>query len=116
MEHQMNKTVLAVSIVLAQFLAVNAFAAGGGEVDPAAGKAAPSQKSTKEEKAAAKAERKKEGASEAKQMKTGDVDTSTKTTTKKATKAEKDAARAARKASSAEMAKKHSNPAGEVMK
>ena len=62
----MKKTLLTLSVVLAQMLAVSAFAQSKGEADPAQSKAAPSAPATAAEKAQAKATRRAEGAKAAK--------------------------------------------------
>jgi hypothetical protein len=109
----MNKTLLAVGLVLAQMLTVNAFAQSKGEADPAGAKAIPSAKATPEEKAAAKATRKAEGAKVSKANVPGDATPASDGVAKKTTKAERKAAAAKRKAATAAAVKKGEIPSGE---
>jgi hypothetical protein len=109
----MKKILLPVSLVLAQMLAVNAFAQVKGEVDAAQSKAVPSAKATKEEKAAAKAARKAEGKAVAKTASPADANPGSMGTAKKTTKAERKAAAAKRKAEAAAALKKGEIPSGE---
>jgi hypothetical protein len=108
----MNKTLLAVGLVLAQMLTVNAFAQSKGEADPAGAKAIPSAKATAQEKAAAKATRKAEGTEAAKKFTPGGY-TGTTAVANKATKAERKAAAAKRKAEAAAAVKKGEIKSGE---
>lgn len=108
----MNKLVLSLSLVLAQMLAVSAFAQTKGEADPAQSKAIPSAPATKAEKATAKQTRKAEGAAIAKTSKT-DADPSSLGTAKVATKAERKAAAKQRKAALAPAVKKGDISSGE---
>ncbi len=95
-------------------LAVGAFAQGKGEADPAQSKAAPSTPATATEKAAAKKQRRIEGAAAAKEMKTGEQPSPSMGTRKSATKAERAAARKHRRAAAADALKKGEIPAGET--
>ena len=111
----MKKLLLPLSLVIAQMLAVSAFAqTKGGEADPEQSKGQTPPKATPAEKATAKAARKVEGA-----------DTTAKTTlrrpgeetgagaAKAATKQERAAARAKRKAAAAAALKKGEIASGE---
>jgi hypothetical protein len=109
----MNKIVLSVSLALAQLLAVNAFAQSKGEADPAGAKAMPSAKATPQEKAAAKATRKEEGAKVSKAASPADAMPSSMGEAKKTTKAERKAAAAKRKAAAAAAVKKGETTSGE---
>jgi hypothetical protein len=109
----MNKLVFSLSLALAQMLAVSAIAQTRGEADPAQSKAIPSQPATKAEKAAAKSQRKAEGAQASKSHKTGDADPSSLGTARKTTKEERAAARQKRKAAVAPAVKKGEIPSGE---
>ncbi len=109
----MNKLVLSLSLVVAQMLAVSAFAQTKGEADPAQSKAIPSAPATASEKADAKKTRKAEGAAAAKAKKTGDADPSSLGKAKAATKAERKAAAAKRKAELAPAVKKGEISSGE---
>jgi len=109
---RMNKLVLSLSLVLAQMLAVSAFAQSKGEADPAQSKAAPAAPATPAEKAAAKSARKAEGAAAAKTETAGDTPSSMGTA-KSATKAERKAAAKKRKAAVAASVKKGEIPSGE---
>lgn len=104
----MNKIVLAVSLALAQMLAVNALAQSKGEADPAQSKAVPAAPATKAEKAAAKEQRKASGKEIAKASKAAgeDKDNLSKGKAKVATKEERKAAKAANKAAAKEAMKK----------
>lgn len=108
----MNKVVLSISLVLAQLLAVSAIAQTRGEADPAQSKAIPSAKATPEEKAAAKAARKAEGKTVAKEAIVSDRP-STTAKAKAATKEERLAARQKRKAAAAAALKKGEITSGE---
>jgi len=110
----MNKFVVSLSLVLAQVVAVSAIAQSKGEVDPNQSKAAPSAPATRGEKAAAKAERKAEGAQAARTHKPGDAEPASLGTAKKYTKAERAAARQKRKAAVAPAVKKGEIPSGEI--
>ena len=106
----MKKIVLTAGVLLAQLLAVNAFAAG--EVDADQSKAAASTPVTAQEKHEARAARKATGAAVAKSEKAaGEAATAddSATASKKATAAEKKAARAKRKAAGAAAAKEQQN-------
>ena len=111
----MNKLVLSLSLVVAQMLAVSAFAQSKGEADPEQAKAIPSAPATKAEKAAAKSTRKAEGSKVAKAaLKVGeDEDNKSKGTAKVATKAERKAAAIKRKADVAPAVKKGEISSGE---
>jgi hypothetical protein len=108
----MKKTLLTVSIVLAQMLAVSAFAQTKGEADPAQSKAAPAAPATATEKAQAKATRKAEGAKVSKGAKADQGPESTGVA-KVASKEEKAAAKAKRKAATKEAVKKGQTTSGE---
>lgn len=112
-ENLMNKTLLAVSLVLAQMLAVNAFAQSKGEADPSGARAIPSAKATAEEKAAAKATRKADGTAAAKAATAGDATPSSVGVAKKVSRAERKAAAAKRKAAAAEAVRKGEIKSGE---
>jgi hypothetical protein len=111
----MNKVVLAVSLAMAQLLAVNAIAQSKGEADPAQSKAAPAAPATKAEKAAAKEQRKAEG-KKVKAETPGAADPAGKSAgvAKSATKEQKAEARATRKVSAADSVKKGEIPKGEA--
>lgn len=109
----MKKTLLTVSIVLAQMLAVGAFAQSKGEVDPAQSKAAPSAPATAAEKAQAKATRKAEGAKAAKVDVPGGPGPESTGVAKVATKEEKAAAKAKRVAAAKDAVKKGQTTSGE---
>lgn len=109
----MKKTLLTVSIVLAQMLAISAFAQTKGEADPAQSKAAPSAPATAAEKAQAKATRKAEGAKAAKADAPGGTGPEPTGVAKVATKDEKAAAKASRKAVTKEAVKKGQTTSGE---
>jgi len=109
----MKKVVLALSVALAQMLAVSAFAQGEvGGVKPSA----PVKKATAEEKASGKAMRKAEGTAAAKTSTPGEVGDVKAGPSKSAmTKEEKAAARAKRKADTAAANKSGALPkSGEV--
>lgn len=106
----MKKTMLALGIAAAQMFAVGAFAQGevGGVKKPP-----PATAASPQEKAAARAERRTEGAEAVKQNKDGEVGRSkAPPPAAKATPEEKAAARAQRKAEGAEAIRKQ--PSGEV--
>ena len=107
----MNKTLLAVTLGLAQMLAVSAFAQVKGEVDESCSRAIPAAKCTPAEIAAAKAARKVEGTAAAKANKAEDP--APIGVAKKATKAERKAAAAKRKTEAAAALKKGEIPSGE---
>ena len=109
----MNKTLLTLSIVLAQALTVSAFAQSKGEADPAGSKAAPSVPATPAEKAAAKAQRKGEGKETVMMAKRADADNTSMGTAKSATRDEKVAAAKKRKAAATEAVKKGEVTSGE---
>jgi hypothetical protein len=109
----MKKTLLTVSIVLAQMLAISAFAQSKGEADPAQSRAAPSAPATPAEKAKAKETRKAEGAKAAKADVPGGAGPEPTGVAKVATKEEKAAAKTKRKASAADAVKKGQIPSGE---
>lgn len=109
----MKKTLLTLSIALAQMLAVGAFAQSKGEADPAQSKAAPSAPATAGEKAKAKATRKAEGAKAAKADQPGGTGPESTGVAKVATKDEKAAAKASRKAVTKEAVKKGQTTSGE---
>jgi hypothetical protein len=109
----MKKTLLTMSIVLAQMLAVSAFAQTKGEADPAQSKAIPSAPATAAEKAEAKATRKAEGAKAAKADMPAGPGPEPKGVAKVATKEEKAAAKAKRKAAAKEAVKKGQTTSGE---
>jgi hypothetical protein len=109
----MKKTLLTLSIVLAQMLAVSAFAQTKGEADPAQSKAAPSAPATATEKAQAKVTRKAEGAKAAKADQPGGVGPESTGVAKVATKDEKAAAKVKRKAAAKEAVKKGQTTSGE---
>jgi hypothetical protein len=111
----MNKTLLSLSLVLAQALAVSAFAQSKGEVDPANAKATPSAKVTPAERAAAKKARKAAGTAAVK-GETPDVTPEAKGVRKSATKAERAAARKTRRAAAADAVKKGETTSGELSK
>jgi hypothetical protein len=111
----MNKTLLSLSLVLAQALAVSAFAQSKGEVDPENAKPAPTVKATPAERAAAKKARKAEGAAAAKSAQP-DVSPNAAGVRKAATKEERLAARKKRKAAAAEAVKKGETTSGELSK
>jgi hypothetical protein len=111
----MNKVVLAVSLAVAQLLAVNAIAQSKGEADPAQSKAAPAAPATKAEKAAAKEQRKATGKEVSKTATMSDEkDNASKGTAKSATKEQKADAKATRKVSAADSVKKGEIPKGEA--
>lgn len=106
----MKKTVLSLGIAVAQMFAVGAFAQGevGGVKKPP-----PATPASPQEKAAAKAERKAEGAEAVRQNKDGEVGrVKAPPPATKATPEDKAAARAKRKAEGAEAIK--TQPSGEV--
>jgi hypothetical protein len=109
----MKKTLFTLSIVLAQMLAVGAFAQSKGEADPAQSKAIPSAPATPAEKAQAKATRKAEGAAAVKNA--GPADATNKSTgiAKVATTEEKASAKAKRKAAAKDAVKKGQTTSGE---
>lgn len=109
----MNKLVLSLSLVVAQMLAVSAFAQTRGEADPAQSKAIPSAPATKAEKAAAKQTRKAEGATAVKQEERLDESNKSKGVAKVATKSERKAAAIKRKAEIAPAVKKGEISSGE---
>jgi hypothetical protein len=109
----MNKTLLSLSLVLAQALAVSAFAQSKGEVDPANAKATPSAKVTPAERAEAKKARKAEGTAAAKSD-TPDVTPEAKGVRKSATKEERAEARKKRRAATAAAVKKGEIKSGEL--
>jgi hypothetical protein len=111
----MKKLLLPLSLVLAQMLAVSAFAqTKGGEADPEQSKGQTMPKATPAEKATAKAGRKAEGAAVAGQgVKPLAAQETGAGTAKAATKQERDAARAKRKATAAAALKKGEIPSGE---
>ena len=109
----MKKTLLTMSVVLAQMLAVSAFAQTKGEADPAQSRAAPSAPATAAEKAQAKATRKAEGAKAAKADVPGGPGPEPTGVAKVATKSEKAAAKAKRKAAAKEAVKKGQTTSGE---
>lgn len=111
----MNKTLLSLSLVLAQALAVSAFAQTKGEVDPENAKAAPAVKATPAERAAAKKARKAEGTTAVK-SRAPDASPNPVGVRKSATKEERLAARKARKAAAAEAVKKGETSSGELSK
>lgn len=111
----MKKIILPLSIALAQMLAVSAFAqAKGGEADTTGSMAAPSAPATPAEKAAAKAERKTEGAAAAKDMAPQEGESKSAGTARKYTKAERAEARAKRKAETAAAIKRGEVKSGEM--
>lgn len=98
----MKKIILPLSIALAQMLAVSAFAqTKGGEADPTGAKAAPSAPATPAEKAAARTDRKTEGAAAAKSEAPQEGMPQSAGTARKTTKAQRKAAHAKRKAAAA---------------
>lgn len=109
----MKKSLLTVSIVLAQMLAVGAFAQTKGEADPAQSKAVPSAKATPAEKAQAKATRKAEGAKAAKADQPGGTGPESTGVAKAATKDEKQAAKVKRVAATKDAVKKGQTTSGE---
>ena len=109
----MKKTLLTLSIVLAQAFAVSALAQSRGEADPSGSKAAPSAPATAAEKAAAKAQRKGEGKETVLMAKRADADNTSMGTAKAATKEEKVAAAQKRKAAAAAAVKKGEITSGE---
>ena len=109
----MKKTLLTMSIVLAQMLAVGALAQTKGEADPAQSKAAPSAPATTTEKAQAKVTRKAEGAKAAKADQPSGPGPEPQGVAKVATKEEKAAAKAKRKAAAKEAVKKGQTTSGE---
>ncbi len=109
----MNKTLLTLALAAAQMLAVNAFAQVKGEVDPAQSKAIPAAKATPQEKAAAKAARKTEGAKAAKADMPGDAKPESVGVAKTTTKEERKVAAAKRKTETAAALKKGEIKSGE---
>lgn len=111
----MKKLLLPLSLVVAQMLAVSAFAqTKGGEADPEQSKGQTMPKATPAEKATAKAARKEEGAAVAgKPVTPRAAEEKGVGTAKAATKQERDAARAKRKATAAAALKKGEIPSGE---
>ena len=109
----MKKTLFTLSIVLAQMLAVGAFAQTKGEADPAQSKAVPAAPATPGEKAQAKATRKAEGAAAVKNAGPADATNQSAGVAKVATKDEKVAAKAKRKAAAKEAVKKGQTTSGE---
>ncbi|WP_048440654.1 hypothetical protein [Caenimonas sp. SL110] len=109
----MYKILVPAGIVLAQMLAVGAYAQPKGEADPAQSKAAPSKPATPAEKAVAKADRKAEGTAAAKSKPREDAANASKGTAKAATKEERAAAKAKRKAEAASAVKKGEIKSGE---
>jgi hypothetical protein len=110
---RMKKIVLPLGFALAQLLAVSAFAQAAGQADPAGAKAAPSAPATPAQKAAAKAERKAEGAAAAKSDAPQEGMNKSAGTAHKATKEERAAAKAKRKAATAAAVKKGEIKEGE---
>lgn len=111
----MKKLLLPLSLVLAQMLAVSAFAqTKGGEADPEQSKGQTMPKATPAEKATAKAARKEEGAAAAAKPVAPKVgEDKGAGAAKSATKQERDAARAKRKAAAAAAVKKGEIASGE---
>lgn len=109
----MKKSFLTVSIVLAQMLAISAFAQTKGEADPAQSRAIPTVKATPAEKAKAKAVRKAEGAAAVKNAGPADASNKSAGIAKVATKDEKAAAKASRVAITKEAVKKGQTTSGE---
>jgi hypothetical protein len=111
----MKKLLLPLSLVLAQMLAVTAFAqTKGGEADPEQAKGQTLPKATPAEKATAKAARKAEGADVADKANTRRPGEETGAgAAKVATKQERAAARAKRKAAAAAAVKKGEIASGE---
>jgi hypothetical protein len=110
----MNKIVLAVSLAVAQLLAVNAIAQTKGEADPAQSKAAPAAPATKAEKAAAREQRQAAGKVVAKADKKAgeDKDNLSAGVAKSASKEVKAEAKATRKVKAADSLKKGEIPSG----
>jgi hypothetical protein len=109
----MNKTLLSLGLVLAQALAVNAFAQAKGETDPASAKAAPAATATAADKAAAKATRKAEGPGISKAQ-VPDGAPRSMGVAKSASKTERVAAAKKRKAVAASALKKGEIKSGEI--
>jgi len=109
----MKKTLLTMSVVLAQMLAVGALAQTKGEADPAQSKATPSAPATAAEKAQAKATRKAEGAKAAKADVPGGPGPEPSGVAKAVTKEEKAAAKTKRVAAAKEAVKKGQTTSGE---
>ena len=111
----MNKTLLAVGLVRAQMLAVNAFAQSTGEADPSGAMATPGAKATPAEEAAAKAARNAQGSKVAKTNLPGPETPASEGVAMKSTKGfERKAAAAKRTAETAAALKKGEIPAGET--
>lgn len=110
----MKKTLLTISVVLAQMLAVSAYAQTKGEADPALSRAAPSAPTTPAEKAKAKAARKAEGAQAAKADAPGGTGPEPTGVAKVATKEEKAAAKAKRMGAAKEAVRKGETTSGEM--
>jgi len=109
----MNKSLLSLSLVLAQALAVSAFAQSKVEVNPDTAKAEPSAKVTPAERAAARKARRAAGAAAAKNY-TPDVTPEAMGVRKAATKEERIAARKKRRAEASEAVRKGGTTSGEL--
>ena len=110
----MKRSILTLSVALASLLATNAFAQSKGEIEPEQSRAAPSNRVSKEEKAAARQDRIATGKEAAKAASPADdLPPARPAKVKATTKEERATAAAARKQETLEAVKKGQTTKGE---